>query len=78
LKHDRRNDGQLLAEDALVPGSTLLGYLHADHWAVALDIEDESPLLAQRKIEARFPHLALLHAILQQVATDTAVTPATE
>lgn len=78
LEHGRRNDGQLLAEDALVPGSTLLGYLDADHWAVALDIEDDSPLLAHRKVEAQFPHLALLHAVLQQVSTGTAVTPETE
>lgn len=68
LKHGRRNDGQLLVRDALIPGSTLLGYLNADHWAVALDIEDESPLLAHRDEEAQFPHLALLHAILRQVA----------
>ena len=78
LRNSRRNDGQLLAEDALVPGSALLGYLDADHWAVALDIEDESPLLAHRKVEAQFPHLALLRAVLQQVATDIAATPATE
>jgi len=72
LKQDRRNDGQLLARDALIPGSTLLGYVHADHWAVALDIEDDSPLLAHRGLDAQFPHLALLRAILQQVAIDMA------
>jgi hypothetical protein len=70
LKHGRRNDGQLLVQDALIPGSTLLGYLDADHWAVALDIEDESPLLAHRDETAQFPHLALLHAILRQIAAD--------
>lgn len=70
LDDGRRNDGQLLVQDALIPGSTLLGYLDADHWAVALDIEDESPLLAHRDVEAQFPHLALLHAILVQVAMD--------
>jgi len=72
LKQDRRNDGQLLVRDALIPGSTLLGYVHADHWAVALDIEDDSPLLAHRKLDAQFPHLALLRAILQRVAIDMA------
>ncbi len=72
LKHGRRNDGQLLVQDALIPGSALLGYLDADHWAVALDIEDDSPLLAHRKVDAQFPHFALLQAILQQVAIDTA------
>jgi hypothetical protein len=70
LKYEHRNDGQLLAHDALIPGSTLLGYLDADHWAVALDIEDESPLLAHRDEEAQFPHRALLHAILRQLAAD--------
>ena len=69
LDYDRRNDGQLLVSDALIPGSTLLGYLDADHWAVALDIEDDSPLLAHRDVDAQFPHLALLEAILQQLQT---------
>lgn len=68
LDYDRRNDGQLLVQDALIPGSTLLGYLDADHWAVAMDIEDESPLLAHRDMGAQFPHLALLYAALQRVA----------
>ncbi|HSM29373.1 MAG TPA: hypothetical protein VK854_01615 [Woeseiaceae bacterium] len=67
LEYDRRNDGQLLVHDALIPGSTLLAYLNADHWAVALNIEDESPLLAHRDADAPFPHLAFLHAILQQL-----------
>jgi hypothetical protein len=71
-EHSCHNDGQLLVQDALIPGSTLLGYLDADHWAVALDIEDESPLLAHRKTDAHFPHLALLQAILLQVTTDVA------
>ena len=70
LEYDRRNDGQLLVQDALIPGSTLLGYLNADHWAVALDIEDESPLLAHRDEDAQFPHLALLQAILQRLAAE--------
>jgi hypothetical protein len=77
LKYGRRNDGQLLARDELIPGSTVLGYLNADHWAVALDIEDDWPLLAQRSVDDPFPHLALLQAILQRVAADvSAETPA--
>lgn len=76
LRDSRRNDGQLLAQDALIPGSTLLAYLNADHWAVALDIEEGSPLLAHRDVDAHFPHLALLLAILRQVAADTAAESA--
>ena len=71
LKHGRRNDGQLLVGDTLVPGSTLLGYLNADHWDVALDIEDESPLLAHRDVATPFPHLALLEAVLRSIAASS-------
>jgi hypothetical protein len=28
---DPRNDGQILASDAIIPGSTVLGYANADH-----------------------------------------------
>ena len=77
LKRSRRNDGQLLAHDALIPNSTLLGYLNADHWAVALDIEDESPLLAHRDVDAQFPHFALLQAILHQLESIADYQPPT-
>lgn len=43
---DPRNDGQLLHFDQVIPGSTLLGYANADHWAVAADIEAQNPLAA--------------------------------
>lgn len=33
---DRRNDGQVIVEDAILPGSELLGLANADHWAIAL------------------------------------------
>ena len=35
---DGRNDSQVIFYDQLIPGSTLLGYLNADHWAVAVAI----------------------------------------
>jgi len=70
LKHGIRNDGQLLPEDALVPGSTLLGYLNADHWGVVMELERELPMLLHRPDSATFPHTALLLAILQQLSLD--------
>src|SRR5262249_57318610 len=33
---DPRNDGQVLWTDAIIPGSKLLGYVRADHLAVAV------------------------------------------
>ncbi|MBS0290957.1 MAG: hypothetical protein JSR16_09260 [Proteobacteria bacterium] len=37
-KTDPLNDGQLIAADALAPGGTLLGYVNADHWAMAMQL----------------------------------------
>jgi hypothetical protein len=67
LRHERRNDGQLLARDALIPGSTLLGYVDADHWSAAIDVESVHPVLGARPDPTPFPRAALLEAILLQV-----------
>jgi hypothetical protein len=67
LSYDRRNDGQLLARDMLIPGSTLLGYADADHWSVAIDVEKVHPVLGARKDTVPFPRAALLESILLQV-----------
>jgi hypothetical protein len=77
LGHGERNDGQLLPADAIIPGSTVLGYLNADHWAVAMEIEKELEFWAHREFTAAFPQAALLHAILDQVGSDLAGSRAT-
>ncbi len=74
LRYDRRNDGQLLARDALIPGSTLLGYLDADHWSAAIDVESVHPVLGARPDSVPFPRAALLEAILLQVAESRPVS----
>jgi hypothetical protein len=33
---DLRHDGQVLAQDAMLPSSRLMGFANADHWAVAM------------------------------------------
>ena len=37
---DPRNDGQLLSADQIIPGSTLMAYVNADHWTVAVPVEE--------------------------------------
>jgi hypothetical protein len=37
---DPLNDGQLMIYDQLIPGSTLMGYVNADHWTVAVPVEE--------------------------------------
>ena len=70
LRHSGRNDGQLIPEDALLPNSTLLAYLNADHWAVAMELEKEHGVLAHRRDPAAFPHAAMLGALLRIVGED--------
>ncbi len=45
------NDGQLLATDAIVPGSRFLGYVNADHWGIAIPMSSQAPLLSKMYID---------------------------
>ena len=68
---DPRNDGQLIFYDQIIPGSTLLGYLNADHWAVAVPIARDHPIVAPLLIDHNaFPREILLEAILKYVEED--------
>jgi pimeloyl-ACP methyl ester carboxylesterase len=65
---DPSNDGQLLWTDTVIPGSTLLGYVRADHWAIALPFSRMSPSLAATVIDHNaFPREILLEAIVRTV-----------
>ncbi len=65
---DPRNDSQVIFYDALVPGGTLLGYLNADHWAVALPFNREHPALTRLFISQNsFPREVLLEAIARMI-----------
>ena len=67
---DPRNDGQLLFYDQIVPASTLLGYLNADHWAIALPIARDHPALAALVDRNAFPRELVLEAIVKHVEAD--------
>jgi hypothetical protein len=62
---DQRNDGQVLLEDAVVPGSTVLGVFRADHWSIALPFEDsDAALMKPLGRHNSFPRGALIRALL--------------
>ena len=65
---DARNDGQVLYTDAVLPGSHLLGYLNADHWAVALPLARNVPRL-RKMFNGRndYPREILLETIVRTV-----------
>lgn len=67
-RHDSRNDGQVIVFDQVVPGSEVLAFVNADHWAVALPIARLHPALEFAGITRNdFPLEVLLEAILEHV-----------
>jgi pimeloyl-ACP methyl ester carboxylesterase len=65
---DPLNDSQVVFHDALVPGGVLLGYLNADHWAVAMPFNREHPMLSDAFVTRNaFPREVLLEAIVRFV-----------
>lgn len=70
---DARNDGQLLAHDQVIPGSTLLGYANADHWAIATEVSEALHGIPRSLANRNdFPRGAMLQAVLAQVMSDVA------
>ncbi len=67
---DSRNDGQITIAEGVLPGSTLLGYANADHWGVAIDIEEELSFLAERADPAPYPRALMFEALIRFVSGD--------
>jgi hypothetical protein len=77
---DGRNDSQVIFYDQVVPGSILVGYLNADHWAVAVPINRTHATIASLFVTQNgYPREALLEALLRFVEEDLAAAdePAT-
>ena len=68
---DARNDSQVIFYDQVVPGSSLLGYLNADHWAIAVPLNRTRALISQTFVtENAYPREAMAEAILRFVEED--------
>lgn len=68
---DRANDGQLIYYDQIIPNSDFLGYLNADHWALAVPIARNHKILGQLLVDRNaYPREALLEAVLRFVEED--------
>jgi len=71
---DARNDSQVLFYDQVIPGSVLVGYVNADHWALTLPIARSHAALGATFVDHNdFPREALLEAVLRFVEEDLAV-----
>jgi len=63
---DIRNDTQVIAFDQIVPGSTLLALVNADHWAIAVAVERSHPLIGGTVINRNdYPREALIEALMR-------------
>jgi hypothetical protein len=65
---DPRNDGQLIAAEMVLPGSTLLAEARADHWDVAIPRDrDPNPVMRASTSGRGYPREALFRATLKWV-----------
>ena len=70
-KIDLRNDGQVIYSDQIIPGSTLVGFLNADHWAVVVPIDRAHNVIGNTVVNHNdYPREALLEALLRYVEED--------
>jgi dienelactone hydrolase len=68
---DARNDSQVTFYDQVIPGSDLLAYVNADHWALVLPIARSHTTIGSVFVtQNAYPREALLEALLRFVEED--------
>jgi len=68
---DWRNDSQIIYSDQILPGSTLLGFINADHWAIAVPVNRSHPSIGRSFTDQNdYPREALVEAVLRFVEED--------
>ena len=68
---DSRNDSQVIFYDQVIPGSVILGYLNADHWAISAPFNRSHPFISSVFTDKNaFPREVLLEAIVRYVEED--------
>ena len=73
---DSRNDSQVIFYDQVIPGSALMAYVNADHWALAVPVARSHPMIGSTFVtQNAYPREALLEAILRFVEEDLSNNP---
>lgn len=68
---DARNDGQVIFYDQFIPGSTLIAYINADHWALAVPIARTHDVIGSSFVDHNaYPREALHEALLRFIEED--------
>ena len=70
---DPRNDSQIMFYDQIIPGSVLMGFLNADHWAVSVPVDRDNQFLRSTVVDKNaFPREVAMEAIIRFVDEDLA------
>jgi triacylglycerol esterase/lipase EstA (alpha/beta hydrolase family) len=70
-KVDARNDSQVIYYDQMIPNSTLVGFVNADHWAVAVPVARTHTFLGKTFVDKNdYPREALFEALLRFIDED--------
>jgi hypothetical protein len=68
---DGRNDSQMVFYDQVIPGSKLLAYANADHWALAVPIARSHATIGSLLVtQNAYPREALVEAVMRYVEED--------
>ncbi len=68
---DARNDSQVVFYDQVIPGSTILGFFNADHWAMSVPIARQHEIVQTLFADQNdFPREIALEAILRYIEED--------
>jgi len=71
---DPRNDSQMIFYDQVIPYSVLVGYVNADHWALAVPIARSHTTIGSLFVtQNAYPREALVESLLRFVEEDLAM-----
>lgn len=70
-QRDIRNDTQVIIFDQMIPGSTVVALVNADHWAIAVAVARSHPLIGTSVVNHNdYPREAFLEALLRYLEED--------
>jgi len=70
---DARNDSQLVFYDQVIPGSKIVAFANADHWAMAVPVARQYWLASSTfATQSDFPREVMLEALLRYIEEDLA------
>lgn len=73
---DARNDTQVLIYDQIIPRSTLVAFINADHWAIAVPVSRKHAFIGSTFVNHNdYPREALMEALLRFIEEDLGRQP---